>query len=536
MFPRFFEAQVAQRLAVWCAMLGFLAALYASVELIQAHRMSEVGRDIARFGAFAKSQAEAEDSFARLAEAVRGDTRQGEVEAEVVKLRDLQAREAELAEDADAKKRAEESERLLDRIHDFRLSAENRGSALAALQRTRVSMSETLASSLGALQTRHENLLASDRKNKLLIALLALFVVGQFMFTEYRWLVKPMVRMASILRRGEQSLRALNAEAMRRDEIGDLARALVQHFGMVNKEQLAARDERALLADRLARQDEIKRESLSFQNQIAGVVRLLEEHAGRMSAASENLVAIASDADTRAAASAGTTQRVSGNVDAVASSIGDISKALTSVAEDAAKTSQVTAAARQLVESASEDAKELTEAARTIEQVIALIHEVANQTNLLALNATIEAARAGEMGRGFAVVAAEVKQLATRTSKATEEIRGGLQGITSASVRIAERVERLVESIEEVDEVAASIASSMREQDANSRAITTNTANTAGDLRNFAETFQRVAGLVGDAKEAAKLVTNVSSDLSREAADLRSAVERFVATTQRIAA
>ena len=96
--------------------------------------------------------------------------------------------------------------------------------------------------------------------------------------------------------------------------------------------------------------------------------------------------------------------------------------------------------ARQLVAAAKDDVKALTEAARTIEPVIGLIEDVANQTNLLALNATIEAARAGEMGRGFGVVAHEVKQLATRTARATEEVRGGLQGITAASARIVERV------------------------------------------------------------------------------------------------
>lgn len=533
MFPRFFEAQVAQRLAVWGGILGVLVALYVTVELIQASRMNEVGADIGRIGVRLKAQAEADEALARIGKAVLADTGQGTVGRDVAKLRALLSREADIVGGGIA---ARTAAGLLDQIQTFGQNGQTRASALAALHQMRTAATQALAGSMAELHARHEGLLASDRKNKILIALLALFVIAEIIFLEYRWLVKPMIRMASILRRGEQSMRSLNTDAMRRDEIGDLARALTQHFGMVNREKLAARDERAQLSERLARQEEIKRESLAFQDQIAAVVRLLEEHAGRMAKASENLVAIASDADARTAESADTTQRVSGNVDAVANSIGGISQALTSVTQDATKTSQVAAAARQLVEAASEDARALTESARTIEQVIALIHEVANQTNLLALNATIEAARAGEMGRGFAVVAAEVKQLATRTSKATEEIRGGLQGITSASVRIADRVERLVESIEEVDEVAASIAASMREQDTNSRTITSNTADTANDLRNFAETFYRVAGLVGDAKEAAKLVTTVSTDLSREAADLRSAVERFVATTQRVAA
>ena len=189
------------------------------------------------------------------------------------------------------------------------------------------------------------------------------------------------------------------------------------------------------------------------------------------------------------------------------------------------------------VEAAKDDAKALTEAARTIEQVIALIEDVAGQTNLLALNATIEAARAGEMGRGFGVVAHEVKQLATRTSRATEDVRGGLQGITAASARIAERVAKLVEfdragrggRRRRSRSRCASRTPIRRPSPRTPRGPPTTCARSPTPCKD-------VAGMIGEAKQAADLVTKVSTDLGQQAADLRAAVERFIETTERIAA
>lgn len=107
-----------------------------------------------------------------------------------------------------------------------------------------------------------------------------------------------------------------------------------------------------------------------------------------------------------------------------------------------------THASRELIDGLSARTEE-------IRQITDVIQSIASQTNLLALNAAIEAARAGEAGRGFAVVADEVRNLAGRTSSATEEVGRMVTDIRQQSEAVVTYIQK---QANELDEAAAQIA------------------------------------------------------------------------------
>lgn len=128
------------------------------------------------------------------------------------------------------------------------------------------------------------------------------------------------------------------------------------------------------------------------------------------------------------------------------------------------------------VESATQGIEALGKQSLLISSIVQTISGIAAQTNLLALNAAIEAARAGEQGRGFAVVADEVRQLAGRTSKATEEI-----------IHVVEKNQSLA------DEAVKDMASS-REQAAQGLALASQAGNVIVEIQQGAKQVVNAVG------------------------------------------
>jgi methyl-accepting chemotaxis protein len=268
----------------------------------------------------------------------------------------------------------------------------------------------------------------------------------------------------------------------------------------------------------------------NFGNSMDKVVRSLDAAATELGSDAESSAAAAEETSRQAAAVAAAAEEASTNVQTVASAAEELSASITEITRQVTRSTTSTSQAVADAQHTDAQIKSLAEAAQRIGDVVKLISDIAGQTNLLALNATIEAARAGEAGKGFAVVASEVKNLATQTARATDEIGAKITEMQSATSQSVQAVQTISRTISEISEVSSTIAAAVEEQSAATQEIARNVQQASAGTTEVSSNIVGISQAAADTGQTASRVSGASQRISSEVSTLRSEVDRFLAS------
>ncbi|WBV44992.1 methyl-accepting chemotaxis protein [Pseudoroseomonas cervicalis] len=314
----------------------------------------------------------------------------------------------------------------------------------------------------------------------------------------------------------------------RRDEIGALARALAVFKRNAIEARRLAEVQAAEQRAKEARSARLTTLIGGFEGSVQGLAGQLGSAATELEATARAMSQIAAQTDSQAGSVSSAAAATGGGVQTVASATEELSASIGEISRQVSQAAEMTGRAVQNARGTDETVRALDASARRIGEVVGLITSIAGQTNLLALNATIEAARAGEAGKGFAVVASEVKNLASQTSKATDEIAAQIAEIQQATAATVASIQGISTAIEEVSGITASIAAAVEQQSAATgeiaRTVQTTAEATAQVTRNIGDVSRNAA----ETGAASSQVLAAASTLSRHSEQLTAEVQGFL--------
>lgn len=423
-----------------------------------------------------------------------------------------------------------------------------------------VQIEDGSSETIGTLHLRLSHVSVDEQRTDLIIAavLSAIVVLGGIsgvVIVSFRKLTVPLGRMTEemgSLVAGDLDITIGDLE--RTDELGNMANA-IQGFkdSAIEKRQLEVlqkQNQEKLELDRIEtenrrvqrekedeegkKQAEIeKQEALislveTFETSVGAVVDGVASAATEMQSTAQNMTTISEETTSQANSVSHASENATSNVQSVASAAEELSASIREISSQVSQSSNITNQAVDEANKANVLIQSLDEGAKSIGEVVDLIRDIAEQTNLLALNATIEAARAGDAGKGFAVVASEVKNLASQTGKATEQISDQISKVQSSTAEAVSAVQGISGTIKKVDEIAAAIASAVEEQGAATQEISSSVQKAAAGTQEVSTSIMSVTTAANESDQASRDVLSASRELSQQAENLRTQVADFV--------
>lgn len=412
---------------------------------------------------------------------------------------------------------------------EFDAAAEALGSSMDELASTVDKSSDAATSEILGMAT--ENADATDRARLIsaLVALSILAFVGGMAFLALR-LVRPMFGVTDSMNRlaaGDLDVRAEGGA--RRDEIGDMVRALeIFRENLREAERMRRQQAEERASAEASRRQSMRDMAQTVESEAGTAVNHVSVQAGTMTRLAGEMASSVANVTEQCQSVAAAAEQAMASATSVTAATQQFSASIQEVSQQLGRARSVTSETVETSERTRAAVSNLAAAVEKIGDVTNIISEIADQTNLLALNATIEAARAGEAGRGFAVVANEVKSLSSQTARSTEEIRKHVTAIQQVTRETTEVVGQIARQISSVDEGSTVIAAAMEEQSATIAEIARHVQETARAAEHVSESVNIVLAEAAKTGVGVKSLSETVGDVDESITRLRTSIIRVV--------
>jgi methyl-accepting chemotaxis protein len=381
------------------------------------------------------------------------------------------------------------------------------------------------------------------------LCLLGSLIVG---FLMSRRIVKPIIQLVGVAEAVSVGDISKKVETTATDEVGTLSESFSKMIEYLRESASAAeqiaKNDLTVQVEPKSDKDALGNSLKTMINSLSTMIRQLADNSRELVSAATEIASSSEEMSRGAKDQSDQVHQVSTAVEEMTATIVESAKN----AEQASGASQKAATAataggdvvtgtvdgmRRLADAVKESAQNianLSKSAEEIGKIIGVIDDIADQTNLLALNAAIEAARAGEQGRGFAVVADEVRKLAERSGKATNEITEMIKGIQRQTDEAVHSMESGIQEVDKARALADTAGSSLSEIVDVSRQvldmiqqIATASEEQSAAAEQIAKSVENISSVTKQTAEGTQQSAAAAEQLNRQAESLQHIVAQF---------